>query len=766
MVNSLINRLILVILLLCSHTFIYAQSQPQITDDTLEEIVVTAQKRTSLLQDEAIAITAITADTINRAGGVDPEVLGVLVPNLHVGKETNRDGLQITIRGVSGTDVRNGADPTTAFHVDGSYVARLSGANAYFYDLERIEVLRGPQGTLYGRNSTAGVVNVITKKPEFDDVGGSIEFTGGAYNLFQAKGALNIPITADSLAARIAFITNDRDGYRENAPSEDGDDADEFSIRSHLLFEPFRNTSLLFTGEYYKRGGVGGVASFHAPPGDTSGLQTEDPAGVNPIDTQGFRDNSDSNFRLELNHSFSAVDVTYLGAFRNHERDFLSDADFTALASINSFVRETAKSDTWTHEVRLTSTHDGPFQYIIGGYYLDEEINGDFQVGLTTGAGFAGGAFPDSRFIVRFVDRDLTNESLAAFLHTSYDITNQFQAVAGARYTADKKDKGGDPSDVGATADTAVGSFQTVGIVDGPTFFLAPQIADPSFNETTWKLGVNYTPNDDHLFYLSASTGFKAGGYNRGSQADNVGAPLAIFEPETVTAYEIGWKAALFNNRSRLNLAAFYYDYEDLQQGQTFTNSAGTITNQTINATSADVFGIEFEGETLIGKTGQLSVSLGYLSAEFGTFTGVDNNLMVGSQSLDASGNRLTRAPEFTATAIYTPVIWQMPFGGSLEPRIQFHYESEVSLGVLDRSFERQDGYTKTDLSLLYTYENGARGWGDSLYAEIFIQNLEDEDVATYQECFDFNQVGVDVQQCERVYAPPRTWGLRAGLRF
>ena len=179
-----------------------------------KEIIVTAQKRSVSLQNEAIAVTALTGNDIDRAGGVDPEILGVLVPNLHVGEETNRDGMQITIRGVSGTDVRNSADPTTALHIDGSYVPRLSGANAYFYDVERIEVLRGPQGTLYGRNSTAGVVNVITMKPDFDDLGGSLEVSAGKYDLFQTKGALNVPITG-SLAARVAFITNDRDGYRK-----------------------------------------------------------------------------------------------------------------------------------------------------------------------------------------------------------------------------------------------------------------------------------------------------------------------------------------------------------------------------------------------------------------------------------------------------------------------------------------------------------------------------------------------------------------------
>ncbi|MCY4211532.1 MAG: TonB-dependent receptor [Gammaproteobacteria bacterium] len=741
-------------------TLIPALTSPAVAQgvpDALEEVIVTAQKRSASLQNEAITVTALGAEDISRAGGIDPEILGVLVPNLHVGEETNRDGMQITIRGVSGTDVRNGADPTTAFHVDGGYVPRLSGANAYFFDLERIEVLRGPQGTLYGRNSTAGVVNVITRKPDFDSFGGSLEVAAGKYDLFRTQGALNVPL-AKNLAARLAFITSDRDGYRKNAPAKDGDDADEFGLRSHILFAPTEHTSLLLTAEYYERKGVGGVASYHSFPGDTSGLESPDPAGVNAIDTQGYRDNSDTNFRLELNHDFGLFAVTYLGAYREHERDFLADADFTALREIESFVGETMMSDTWTHEVRLTSTHEGPLQYIIGGYYLDEEIDGDFLVGLTTGPGFpAGGGLP---FRVRFVDQGLTNESLAGFLHATFDLNDQWQLVGGVRYTDDEKDKGGTLDDVGTTADTATGSFQTVGIAGGPTFFLAPQISNPSFDKTTWEVGLNFSPNADNLLYASASTGFKAGGFNRGSQAFPGADSLVVFKPETVTAYEIGWKTDLFDKRARLNVAAFYYDYKDLQQSQTFVNDAGTITNQTINATSANVWGIEAEGTALVGHSGRLSVALGYLDTEFESFTGVDDALVVGFQSFDASGNRLTRAPEFTATIALVPLIWSAPFGGTFEPRVQFHYQSNVSLSILDRPFEQQDSYTRTDVSL--RYQSGGGFW----YAELYGLNLENEDVATYQECFDFRQVGAATRQCERTYAAPLTWGARIGVQF
>ena len=716
----------------------------------LEEIIVTAQKRETTLQSEPLAVSAFTGEDIVRAGGVDANVLGYMVPNLHVGEETNRDGLSMTIRGVSGTDVRNASDPTTAFHVDGSYVPRLSGAQAYFFDVERVEVLRGPQGTLYGRNSTAGVVNVITNKPDLDGFSGLADVAMGDYGLLQFNGVLNVPLS-DRAGARVAVMSHDRDGYRDNAPSADGDDADDLGVRVHLAFEAGDTTSVLITGERYERGGVGGVASFATFPMDDTGLLTSDPARVNPIDTQGFRDNGDSNVRFDVNHGFADLDFTYQAAFRSHERDFLADADFTAEPRIQSFVRETTKSETLTHEARLTSTGDGPFQYIAGIYLLDEEIDGDFVVGLTH-VRFG------PAFRVRFVDRGLTNESAAAFLHGTYELSDRLRLTAGLRHTRDEKDKGGNPADLGASADAATGSFQTVGLENGPTFFLAPQLANAEWDETTWKLGLDYRVSDNSLLYGHASTGFKAGGYNRGSQA-RPGAPLVIYNPETVTALEAGWKSATGNGRVRINLAGFVYDYRDLQLGQTFTDEAGTITNQTVNASDASVWGIELEAEALIGESGRGVISLGHLATEFEEFTGVDDPLMVGAQSLNATGNELTRAPGLTGTLMLEPVVWRFD-GGSLTPRAMLHYESDAYLGVLNRDFEKRDGFTRTDVSVYF--ESARQNW----YAEAYVRNLEDNDVATYMECFDFRQMGVPVQQCERAYASPRTWGVRLGLRF
>jgi len=209
----------------------------------LEEVVVTAQKREESLQDAPISISAFSGDQLTRMGALDTNSMADLIPNMDINTESNRDGVVIVMRGIAGTDVRNSADPTTAFHVDGNYVPRLSGANAYFFDVERLEVLRGPQGTLYGRNSTSGVVNVISKKPVVGEFSAEGEIGIGNFDMFDFRGAINLPI-AENIAARVAFMRHTRDGFTDSGGPGSGfnvtrnaNDADDRAIRGHLLGE-------------------------------------------------------------------------------------------------------------------------------------------------------------------------------------------------------------------------------------------------------------------------------------------------------------------------------------------------------------------------------------------------------------------------------------------------------------------------------------------------------------------------------------------------
>jgi iron complex outermembrane receptor protein len=788
-----------------------------IAQTTLEEIVVTAEKREATVQDTAVAVSVITGDALARAGVVDPDMLAEMIPNFDVNSEANRDGLIIVVRGVAGTDVRNGADPTTAFHVDGSYVPRLSGANAYFFDTERVEVLRGPQGTLYGRNSTSGVVNVISKKPQLDSVAGDIEVVAGNFDQFIGRGAVNIPLS-DNVAVRAAFMSNTRDGFTSNngpgsvGITEDSNDADELAFRAHLLWEIGDDTSLLLSGESYSRGGVGQAGSNLgclteeelAPFGLTTvtpaqpggGVitcnNTGDPIDSNPLNTQGFRDNDDTNFRVQFEHSFGSMDLFYLGAYRLHEGEYVDDNDGSAIiangiASTGSIV-ESTESEAISHELRLASSGDGAFQWLAGLYSLQEEINGIFQVHLsrdpTRNAGMAPG--PVSMFgfdeqIVQFIDRDLTSDSIAAFVNGSLDLNDSFTLHAGVRWTRDEKDKGGIFSNPvsGSTFNVFFINNGTNGDPTGRSFNIGgssdpdmrdagiPQVSTPEWTETTWNVGLDWRVNDDLLTYIKVSTGFKSGGWNRGSQGTLGNPELFVFEPEEITAFEAGAKWDLLEGRGRLNLAAFYYDYTDMQQAAIFTNpDDGTRTNITFNAAESTIFGLEAEGTLLFGDSGSASLSLGFLSAEFDKFDGFQDDFT--GESVDVSGNDLPRAPDFNLTFSIVPTTFE-GLGGTWTPQLQVHYESDSFFDISNRTIGpagagAREAYTKTNLTL--GYEHGDGRW----YGEAFVYNLEDDDVFNSSGCG--SSVGSasslpnPVYDCGATYEPPRTYGLRIGLRF
>lgn len=785
----------------------------------LEEVIVTAQKRAESLQDASLAITAITGVELDRAGVVDVDTLAEMVPNVDVDSEANRDGLIITIRGIAGTDVRNGADPTTAFHVDGNYVPRLSGANAYFYDTERVEVLRGPQGTLYGRNSTSGVINVITKKPVMGEFKANGELIAGNYSQFVTKGAINIPI-ADNIAFRAAVMRNTRDGYTTNDGAgsmgkitEDANDADELAFRAHLLWDISPDTSLLFTGERYERNGVGlGTSNIGclseaelavfglttATPAQPNGADitcndSDDPADNSPLNTQGFRNNNDDNYRVELNHNMGFANFFYQGAYRNHFRDFLDDNDFTTLVAngivADSFIKEISESETWSHEIRLTSNTEGHLQWIAGAFYMEETIDGIFQVDLardpTRNAGMAPGpvrAFGFDEQVVQFIDKDLTNESIAGFLNASYQLNDSVTLRGGARWTRDEKDKGGnfaDPSsgstfcvffiNNGTGGNPGTSAFNNCGAsaqgLDGGGGIA--QVSNPNWTKVTWNVGLDWNVSEDLLTYLKVSTGFKSGGWNRGSQGATSDGTLFVFNPEEVTAYEGGAKWDLLEGRARLNLAAFYYDYTDMQQAAIFTNPVdGTRTNVTFNAAESEIYGFEAEGTMLFNQTGSASVSLGYLDTEFKKFIGFLDDFT--GRALDVTGNELPRSPEFNITVSVIPMTFAT-LRGTWTPQVQFHYESSSFFDVENRAIGPnkagvRESYTKTNLTLGYEHEGGT--W----YGEAFIYNLEDDDVFNASGCSSAvgsaSSLPNPVFNCTATFQAPRTFGIRVGFRM
>ncbi|HMB37597.1 MAG TPA: TonB-dependent receptor [Wenzhouxiangellaceae bacterium] len=702
-----------------------AASEPEI-DDT---IVVTAQRREEALSTVPLAITAVSGDALSRLGATDTTALGQLAPNVNFANETSRDAVFITIRGISATDNRNEADPTTAFHIDGGYVPRLSGANAYFFDVERVEILRGPQGTLYGRNSTSGAVNLISRKPE-NDFGGFVETRYGNFDRFLTTGAINVPLVDDTLAVRLAFINESRDGFRDNTPvREKGDDAEDFAARLHVLGRPTERLTILGTVETYQKSGVGGVQAFLPFEGNPNPSVVAPSRTRFPLNTEGFRDNNTDASRLNVNYDLDFATATYQFSYRDEERESLNDLDGTAVS--DSILQETFSSESTTHELRLASNGDRNLDWIVGAFYLDEELNSVFNIQIPTSFG----AF--SRLDFDFVDRNQSSRSYAFFAQGTYALNESLDLTVGGRYTKDEKKK---PD-----------SQQVIRRLDAmgpPPFQIISQNQSADFEEATWRIALDYTLPDKTLIYGSVSTGYKAGGFNRGASQQ-------VYDPETVISYETGIKTALFDNLLRLNAAAFLYDYEDLQLAQVETQPNGVIENITRNAASADIWGLELEASARPWNGGNVALSLGYLNTEFQRFPNVLDDLTGNVE--DLSGNRLVNAPEFTATLTLEPIT--IPVGsGTLTPLVQFHYESDAFLRVQNRESDRRDDFSKTDVRLRYS------GADDAWFVEGFVQNIEDNNVL-YSVSTGTFIIGSG-PSFKGVFGAPRTYGIRIGAQF
>lgn len=765
-ITRLVRCSILGVAGMCTLAVFSATAMAQSTA-VIEEIVITAEKRDATVMNTALAVSAFDQAALDRNGVTKVEDLSQLVPNFKFGElNLGFGGAQLTIRGISNDAITNDGDPSIAVHMDGVYMPRISSGNALFYDVERVEILRGPQGTLYGRNTTSGTVNIIPKRPS-SERGFDAEVTGGSDSLISFKGAFNIPLS-DNVAGRIAFTYAERDGLRGNSPASDGDDLDEIGVRASLLFDLNENASILLSGDYFEQSG-NGTAMTAVPYDrsfDLSGFQypfSPDPQDF-PLNTTPRTDNADYGFKGELNWGLGRTELTVIGAFRVNERANTVDRDGTdeiptvadlcrfnppsrpctanVGPTVGNFAVTDQESEAVTFEVRLTSDNpDSPFEWLLGAYYFDEELDTDFDAFLEglRGAGFLGpnlvpplpgppaflvlAADPAVR-VNRFTDQ--ASESLAFFGQGSltFGANDEFKITAGIRTTEDDKNDG-DGSYVGFTLDPLTapptidaGSFDptspgapTCTANNGAITIFRCQIRNQSdsWSETTFKLGFDWRPVEDWLFYVSATEGYRSGGFND----DNT------FNPETLLAYEAGAKGRFMGGRAQADIAVFYYDFEDQQVSQVV--SAQIITR---NAAESTLRGIEFTGTFVPTDKTRIDITAAYLDAEYDVFTDVDDPQTPGVVPEDLSGNKFSKAPQFSLNFGIEPYIFDFANGSTLTPRINFHYEDGYFLLPFNNPQNRQPNHTRTDLRL------NLRFGDDGKYSlEAWVKNIEDDDV-------------------------------------
>lgn len=712
--------------------------------DALGELIVTAENRSVSAQTVPITLELITGKAIQRQGATDLMQLQNLAPGLNIVQNTVFN--QINIRGVGSNDgAAEMSDQAVTIGMDGEYLNRPVALNASLFDLDRVEVLKGPQGTLYGRNATAGAVNIIAKKPIMEKTEVDLGASYGNYNTIKANAAINLPL-GKIAAIRVAGMLSKHDGYRESkAPGLAGrfDNGNVWATRAGLSINPTKAFSIYIAGEYSQTDqqapsqyGVDVSKADTTLKGQVpSKWTTTLPKDYN-VATAGFVKINQGAIRSRIAYDFGAAKITYTGGYR--------DVDMSGYQPLNGFVPETFSFDnqlkyqTQSHELRLNG-ESNKFIWQAGGFYGNEDQ--DVERGLVLPS--AKGAFAGKVPYLNFFKFDVNSKTTALFAQATYNVTEKFGITAGLRNTSDKKSRDG------ATLTRA-----PFGPPGTPAYFITPERVPPTltsagmtatsksanWNKTTWMVNLDYKIDATKMLFAKVSTGYKAGGF------DNYGA----YEPEDLTAIEIGSKNKFMDNKLRLNASLFNYNYNK-QQVSVFINT--TVGGAIQNAANTKVFGLELDGELLATKNDRLRATINFLNAEFGDFPTTINKVGADAAVVNLKGNTPIQAPKWTMIGGYDHTF---ELGsGSLNVGIQTMFKSEYYLAAYNLAMDKQKAFTKTDLNITYSTKSG--NWDIGAFA----QNLENTRVINFS-----GFTGGTINLYNWVFGSPRLMGLQVNYHF
>jgi iron complex outermembrane recepter protein len=604
----------------------------------LEEIVVTAQKREESVQSVPISISALSGDAMSEIGIQSTDDLALAVPGLQM--QQNGIGNVPFIRGIGAQDSTAGQDGSVSTYIDGVLVASVFGSSMGFNNVERVEVLKGPQGTLFGRNTTGGVINIVTKDPTQEPelkVGASVgNYETSSVDFYGSTGL------TENLAANISFRYGDQgEGYSDNLLTGRDVNKREDDINLHTKFKYIGDTfeATLAYKHYEMSDDMGYVRSI--PPGFTNivGTTVQDDRWDLYTDTDGEADFESDLLSLTLIKSFDSFDVKSITAWNDNENYGWTDNDFSALYFNNAeiiFLEENI-----SQELQFISTTDGPLTWIAGLYYFEQEARGEYSI---TGLALAGDGLSTLQ-----LNGEIDTTSYAGFGEVAYHFSDVTKLTVGLRWTKDERDfsSRGLIGSIGGVADPNKGHFPE----GDPVLVLAalPSHSE-SWDEPTYRLVLDHQFNDDILGYVSYNRGFRSGNYITAVSADQ-----EPFNPEFVDAYEIGLKSDLLDGTLRVNTAVYFYDIEDLQ----FQVLEG-VSTKTLNAAGAEITGFELDVVWQVTDELALSYATSYIDGEYSDFdsaTSYDyDNLIPGFGGgnsgavipKDVSGFDLASTPEFT----------------------------------------------------------------------------------------------------------------------
>lgn len=671
------------------------------------EIVVTARRREETLRDVPIAITAFTGEQLEASGALDITDIASTTPNvtLEVSRGTNST-LSAFIRGVGQQDPVAGFEAGVGIYLDDVYLNRPQAAVLDIYDVERIEVLRGPQGTLYGRNTIGGAIKYVTRRlgdqPSF-----KLRGTYGSYNQIDGVVSASAPIGNTGLRVGAAYARLTRDGFGENLTNgAENYDKDLWAARGTIEFEPSASAFFRISGDYTKdtsqpRGGhrlIPGIATgapvldnvYDTRAGLTSPAQEVEAWGVTGL--------------IELK---PADWLTFRSITSYRKDDSATPIDFDSLPAVQVDVPAFYNNKQFSQEAQFL-IDTGPFSGLLGVYYLDAEARTVFDVRLPGG-------------VTALTYGNVFTDTVAVFGDFTYDLGEMFSVSAGGRYTWDQRQST-------ILRQTFLGGGSPFFGGSGTLFATTSNFrGEADFAQFTPRASISFKPNADHNLYASWAKGFKGGGFDPRGQSTACRTPAGgtcspqqvydflAFDPEKVTTYEVGYKASLFDRRVNLALAAFQSDYTDVQvPGSigTTINGQQTFVGVTTNAGKARIKGVEFEGNVIAsrdlgapGGTLNLSWTLGYLDAKYLHF--------IDARGIDVANRRkIQNTPDLTASGT---LAYKVPVGdGAISASTTVSYRGDSQQFELRAPLLDQPAYTLLDANLVWdinqTFSLGIHG--------------------------------------------------------
>jgi iron complex outermembrane receptor protein len=694
-----------------------------------DDIVVTANKRAQNLQDVSLSITAISGDDLADRQITDMTDFAAEVPNLTVTTQLGR--AVISIRGMGQASPLNGRDPSVALHLDGAVISQAAAQLGAFFDLERIEVLRGPQGTLYGRNATGGVVNLVSNKPS-RDAGGYIRATIGNYDAVGVEGAITGPIAGDALLGRLSVRTEDRAGTGINEMSgTDINDTNTRAVRGQLQARPAEGLTMLLAAEYYTESDANyvstHVAAGYPNPGHPALVQRGADLSPNPrnIRSESEASNTRETWSVtgtidwDISDSFGIRSLTnYRELINDQIYDF--DASPVVTHTINNNYQE---SQQFSEELQFTYEANERLNTMLTFFYFKEHYAGDSVIGINPIR-----TAPPSvqRFVTRF-SGDVDIESWAVFGNAVYDLSSTLLLDVGARYTSETRE--------GNTVTFSGGSSR-------------PYNTGATSTDFSPKITVEYRPFDGLMTYATYSEGFKSG-------VIPIGSPNPIVKPERVKNYELGFKSEIWDRLLLFNTSFFYNDYTDLQvsKGQASVADAASVSLLLENAASAVTQGFETELVLTPNRGLSFDMSLGYLDARFKDYVTVSTLDLPNAPLRDLQGNVLPNAPKWTARVA---AHYEHPLsnGATLSFNAGASYKSKMFFSAFEEKRLSRDAMTLFDANIRYADAD------NRFSANLWTKNISDNQ--HYQVIF----LNSTSRQLLGQLAEPRTYGVTFGYNF